>query len=296
MNTNHPATDAPQDEEPSKHGWLKKLPFRKRAPASLRTVIEDFIEKADEDEGSDGNNPAAQEETLISNILQLRDLTAFDVMIPRAEICAIPETISREDLIDFVRENPLSRFPVYKGALDDIVGSVHIKDLFLALAPNDTVFDLKPLIREVPIISPALPVMDILHTMRTTRRHMMLVVDEYGGIDGLVTAGDMVEAIIGRLDDEHDTHDEPQLILRSDGSAIADARLPIVEFEDQFGEILAEEERDGIDTLGGLIMSTAGRIPARGEILRHDSGIEFEILDADPRRVIRVLIRKPKAA
>lgn len=295
MNTPHTAPDAPHDDEPSKSFWLKKLSFKKRTPASLRTVIEDFIEKA-EDDTPGTHNPAAQEETLISNILQLRDLTAFDVMIPRAEICAIPADISREDLIAFIRENPLSRFPVYKETLDDVIGSIHIKDLFLALAPNDTEFDLSSLIREVPIISPALPVMDILHTMRTTRRHMMLVIDEYGGIDGLVTAGDMVEAIIGRLDDEHDTQNDPQLIIRSDGSAIADARLSIEEFEDQFGEVVAEEDRDDIDTLGGMIMSTAGRIPARGEILRHDSGLEFEILDADPRRVIRVLIRKPKAA
>lgn len=285
---------APEETKAARPKILKSL-FRRKQAANLRTVIADFIEKKDDDTENDHHHDA-QESELIANILALRDLTAFDVMVPRAEIASIPHDITRDQIIDFVAKNPLSRFPVYKDTLDDIVGTVHIKDLFLAMAPNDACFSLDLIIRDVSIISPALPVMDILLNMRKSKRHMVMVVDEYGGIDGLVTAGDIIEAIIGRLDDEHDTDADPQFVINDNGTIFADAKVAIEDFEKQLGPVLSEDERDEIDTLGGLVMSLAGRIPTRGEVLIHDSGLEFEVLDADPRRVISLLIRQPKTA
>lgn len=273
--------------------WWRKNPFIKKKNESLRTVIEDFIERTEEDMimTAVAADQSAQEHTLISNVLQMRDLTAFDVMVPRADIVAVPIDISRDDLIAFIRKTARSRFPVYESKLDEVLGTVHIKDVFLA-SPDDGAFDLRAIVREVPIISPALPVFDLLHMIRTTRKSMMMVVDEYGGIDGLVTASDVVEAIIGRLDDEHDGDNARTFVTRDDGSVIADGRLSIEDFESHFGDVLTDEEQEEIDTLGGLVMALAGRIPVRGEVLQHSCGLEFAVLEADPRRVLKVLIRK----
>lgn len=273
--------------------WWRKNLFTKKKNESLRTVIEDFIERSEEETvmTAIAADQSAQEHTLISNVLLMRDLTAFDVMVPRADIVALPVDISRDDLIAFIRKTPRTRLPVYENKLDDVLGIVHVKDIFIAMNTDET-FNLRAIVREVPIISPALPVFDLLHMMRTARKSMMMVVDEYGGIDGLVTASDVVEAIIGRLDDEYDVENNLTFITRDDGSAIADARLSIPDFEAHFGDILTEDEEEEIDTLGGLVMALAGRIPVRGEVLQHSSGLEFAILEADPRRVLKILIRK----
>lgn len=273
--------------------WWRKNLFTKKKNESLRTVIEDFIERSEEETvmTAIAADQSAQEHTLISNVLLMRDLTAFDVMVPRADIVALPVDISRDDLIAFIRKTPRTRLPVYENKLDDVLGVVHVKDIFIAMNTDET-FNLRAIVREVPIISPALPVFDLLHMMRTARKSMMMVVDEYGGIDGLVTASDVVEAIIGRLDDEYDVENNLTFITRDDGSAIADARLSIPDFEAHFGDILTEDEEEEIDTLGGLVMALAGRIPVRGEVLQHSSGLEFAILEADPRRVLKILIRK----
>ncbi|MEM6781273.1 MAG: transporter associated domain-containing protein, partial [Pseudomonadota bacterium] len=138
---------------------------------------------------------------------------------------------------------------------------------------------------------PSMPVLDLMLQMRQSKKHMAMVIDEYGGIDGLVTIGDVLEAIVGEIDDEFDLDEHPEMIERNDGSVLADARVDIDEFEERYGELLTEEERNDIDTLGGLVFSVAGRIPARGEVLKHDSGIVFEILDADPRRINRLRIK-----
>lgn len=284
--------ETPDDKPDSSPSLFRRL-FKRRPAMSLRTVIEDYIEKSD-DVPAGQVDQEAYAQALIANVLKLTELTAFDVMIPRAEIDAIPHDITQTDLIAFIHENPHSRFPVYKDSLDEIVGAVHIKDLFLALAPKEANLNLQSLIREVSIISPALPVVDILHEMRVTRRQMMMVVDEFGGIDGLVTAGDVVEAVIGRLDDEHDFDTGPALRLGPDGSAVAEGKLPIADFEAEFGDILTEDERAEVDTLGGYIMTLAGRIPSRGEVITHDSGLEFTVLDAGPRSVSSILIRSIK--
>ncbi len=266
--------------------------FGKKPTASLRTVIENYIETADTDDDNQDSDPSeASEKELISNILQLGELTASDVMIPRAEIKAIPHDITHAELIAYVEANPFSRFPVHKETLDDVIGTVHLKDLFVLLAPEHAKFNLASCIREAEFISPTMPLLSIFQTMRATRHHMMLVVDEYGGVDGLVTMGDVLEAIVGRVDDEHDREEEPSIVMHEDGGAVALGRLDIEEFEQIFGPILDDAQREDIDTLGGYIMDIAGRIPESGEIITApDARLSFKILSADTRRIERVQI------
>lgn len=230
------------------------------------------------------------ERTLIENILKLRDKTALDAAIPRSDIIAVEINSSQEELLGLLSERQVSRLPVYRDSLDDVVGTIHIKDILACLSKGKKVV-IADQVRDVPIVSPALPVLDLLLQMRQTKKHMMLVVDEFGGIDGLCTIGDVIEMIVGELDDEFVTESEPQLIQKPDGTVLADARYDIESFEDEFGDILDEEERESVDTLGGLVFSIVGRIPVRGEIVTHDSGIVFEIVDADPRQIHQVRIR-----
>ncbi len=261
----------------------------KNGSETLRHAIEEYIEEADDDlEGS--SSMASHERSLISNVLKLRDTTVIDVMIPRADIAAVDVHADQETLMALLAERQFSRIPVYRDTLDDILGTIHIKDILSVIAANKKL-DIKSMIRPVPIVSPSLPVLDLLLKMQADRRHMVLVVDEHGGIDGLVTVGDLIEIIVGEFEDEFDNETTPQMIEKEDGSVIVDARLDIEEFEDQYGEILSEEEREEVDTLGGLVFYTAGRIPARGEVIEHESGMVFEILDADQRRISRLHIR-----
>jgi magnesium and cobalt transporter len=217
-------------------------------------------------------------------------------MIPLADIVAVNANTSYEELLNILAEKTYSRLPVYKDSLDNVIGSIHVKDILSALASGKTV-EIPALVRDIQIISPSLNVLDLLLQMRLTGKHMVLVIDEYGGIDGLVTIGDVIEAVVGEIDDEHDPDEEPEVQIRPDGTVIADARLDLEDFEEGFGIELDEEEKEENDTLGGLIFSIAGRVPVRGEVIPHDSGIVFEILEADPRRVRRVCIRNiPKSA
>ena len=184
-----------------------------------------------------------------------------------------------------------SRLPVYNENLDDANGMVHIKDV-LAWHDRDEDFSLTNVLRTVLFVSPSMQVLELLLEMRAKRSHMALVVDEFGGVDGLVTIEDLVEEIVGEIEDEHDKDIEPQLIRETDGSLTADARVLLVMLETMAGEVFAKEKLEDIDTLGGLVFSLAGRVPVRGELIRHSSGLEFEILDADPRRIkcVRVLV------
>ncbi|HYD99577.1 MAG TPA: hemolysin family protein [Alphaproteobacteria bacterium] len=259
----------------------------RRRDNTLRETIEEFIEERQENA-----EPIAPDERMLANILSLRDHTAYDVMVPRADIVAVPADLSLDDLIAaFVTEGH-SRLPVYRETLDDVIGMVHIKDALTAFVERAAKpFKLSDIVRDVLIVAPSMPVLDLLLDMRQRRTHMALVVDEFGGIDGLITIEDLVEEIVGEINDEHDLESEPELVERPDGTLIADARVSIERFEERLGDVLSEEERDDIDTLGGLVASLAGRVPARGELLRHASGIEFEVLDADPRRVKRLRVR-----
>lgn len=266
---------------------LKSL-FKPKNDTSLREAIEEYIE---EPENFAADSDDIQERALFSNILALRDISADYVMIPRVDIIAVDVHASREELLSIFAQKQVSRLPVYKDTLDNVLGTIHLKDIVASLAEGKTLH-ISDHITEIPIVSPSMPVLDLLLTMRQSRRHMALVVDEYGGIDGLVTIGDIVESIIGEIEDEHDVNSDPQLVEEKDGSILADARFDVEDFEERYGSLLNEEERAENDTLGGLVFSIAGRIPVRGEVITHDhTGMEFEIMDADPRRVNLIRIR-----
>lgn len=256
---------------------------------ALREAIEEIIEELDEEEQT-FSTVAAHEKSLISNVLKLRDTTVIDVMIPRVDIAAIDVESTKKDLMELLAERQFSRIPVYKETLDNILGSIHIKDILSILASNQDL-DIRTLVRPVPIVSPSLPVLDLLLKMQSDKKHMVFVIDEYGGIDGLVTIGDVIEAIVGEFDDEFDTETTPQLIEKPDGSVIVDARLDIEDFEEKYGNILSEEEREDVETIGGLVYFVANRIPSRGEVIKHASGMIFEVIEADQRRIGTLRIR-----
>jgi len=190
-----------------------------------------------------------------------------------------------------------SRVPVYRETLDNVIGFVHAKDL-LGPAAERREAKLSLILRKVLFVAPSVPILDLLVQMRQARTHIAMVADEFGGIDGLVTIEDLIEEIVGEIEDEHDVADEPRLAERADGTLIADARTPIEVLEEHQGVRLRPSgEQEEVDTLGGLVSSLAGRVPTRGEIIAHPSGIEFEVLDADPRKIKRLRVRRsPDAA
>ncbi|MDB5368013.1 MAG: hemolysin [Rhodospirillales bacterium] len=253
----------------------------------------------DADQPREGNDEAQRDEAahareLIQNIRDLRDLPVSDLMVPRADIVAVEIETPRDDLLRLIAEHQHSRMPVYRETLDDVLGFIHIKDVMATIAEGGTQagFDLQKLLRPVKIVAPSMRVLDLLLDMRKTRQQLALVVDEFGGIDGLVTIEDLIEGIVGDIADEHDVISTPDMTVRPDGSLVADARVSIEDFESRVGHLLTEDERAEIDTLGGLVVSLAGRVPPRGELLRHPSGLEFEVLDADPRRIKRLRVLK----
>ena len=204
-------------------------------------------------------------------MLHLREISADDVMVPRADIVAMRLDVSYEQAIAQIREEGHSRLPVYREQLDEVVGMVHIKDVFSYAGKPET-FSLEPLLRRPLMIAPQIPVLDLLLQMRQSRMHLALVVDEYGGIDGLLTIEDLVETIVGDISDEHDEVVGPMVTERPDGSLDVNARLPVEAFEQRLGPVLTEHERESdIDTVGGLVFRLAGRVPARGEVVSHSS-------------------------
>jgi magnesium and cobalt transporter len=273
------------------HRLKKKLPFFK-SDTSVREAIEELIEEESE---SGDHSVEAHERALIANILELRDLPVVEVMVPRADIVAVDVRTTRDELIALLSEKPHSRLPVYHDTLDNVIGAVHMKDMVSVFGNQDgkggEEFELRRYLRNVLVVSPSMRVLDLLLQMRQSRLHTAMVVDEYGGIDGMITINDLIEAIVGEIDDEHSLHIQPQLIERKDGTILADARYDVDDLEEKYGRFMTEEEREEVDTLGGLVNLLAGHVPARGEVIVHSSGLEFEVLDADPRRIHRLCIR-----
>lgn len=271
--------------------WFKNL-LRGRPSNSneqLQEALEEYIEELKESSDLDDTAVDNQKE-LIANVLNTRDLRVSDVMVPRANIVAIDKNASMEDLKKLFAEKQFSRLPVFEDNLDHIVGSIHIKDILNCLLENRPC-NLADMVREAMIVHPGLPIMDLFKMMREDKKHMAMVIDEHGGIDGLVTVNDVIEAIVGDIDDEFDHEETPQLIEKPDGSVVADALMDIDDFEDRYGRFLNSDEREDIDTLGGLAFHIAGHIPKRGDSLKHTSGVVLDILDADTRRVKRVRVR-----
>jgi CBS domain containing-hemolysin-like protein len=260
-----------------------------RAPNGRREALAPLHE--DDDSMPDADR--SHERKLIENILEIRDQPVSELMVPRADIVAVDVETERDELVKLLVARSHSRLPVYRETLDDVTGIVHIKDVLAVIAEGGK-FSLEAILRPVSIVAPSMRVLDLLLDMRKTHQHMALVIDEFGGIDGLITIEDLVEGIVGEITDEHDRAVTASMVEKSDGSLLADARVPIEDFEARVGQVLEQEERDDVDTLGGLVFSLAGRVPSRGELLTHpSSGLEFEIIDADPRRIKRIRVRNP---
>jgi CBS domain containing-hemolysin-like protein len=265
--------------------WRKFI--KRSGEPDLRTTLAELVEQ----ESADTPSISPAERQIIENSLSLSELTVSDVMAPRADIDAIDVTGGVAGAVQKARETYHSRLPVFRGELDDVIGMVHVKDLLVATADNANATLLEPLLRDVLFVVPSMRVIELLLQMQVSRTHMALVVDEYGGVDGLVTVEDIVEEIIGEMRDEHDPEATPELVDQENGTIIADARAFLEDFEERVGYILTEDEREEIDTIGGLVVTLLGRVPARGEIIAHPSGVEFEVLAGDPRRVHRLRIR-----
>jgi CBS domain containing-hemolysin-like protein len=267
--------------------FLRRLRRVRNGEASTRDTLAELIEGREEAE-----TPLDKDERiLVANILSLRDSTVADVMVPRADIVAIDSDLSMDEVIETITREGHSRLPVFRETLDDAIGMVHIKDV-LAWRGVKTSFELAKILRPVLFVAPSMRVLELLLEMRVKRSHMALVVDEFGGVDGLVTIEDLVEEIVGEIEDEHDIGPEAQVVRRADGALDADARTPVEVLEEEFGAVLNDEERQEVDTLAGLVFALAGRVPIRGELIAHPSGIEFEVLDADPRRIRRLRLRR----
>ncbi len=270
--------------------------LRREPSQGVRESIAELVQEAAETAPEAPGEPPGldrQERALIANVLRLRGTQADDVMVPRADIVAMPVSLTLDQALTLIRREGHSRLPVYREQLDELVGMVHIKDV-IAFAGNPADFRLEAILRKPLLVAPQLPVLDLLLQMRQARIHLALVVDEYGGIDGLVTIEDLVEEIVGDIADEHDELAGPLISERADGALDLDARLPIEEFEARLGAVLTHEERMAdIDTVGGLVFTLAGRVPTRGEVLTHPSGLEFRVLEADARRIRRLRARRP---
>ncbi len=266
---------------------IKALFGRRPSDQSLRDTLEVYLEEtaSDLETSSEGDQ---DERAMLVNILRFKELTVEDVMVPRADILAVQNNTALEDIVSMAVKEQHSRFPVYCDNLDDVNGMIHVKDILTTFNDPQS-FSIEAIQREILVVAPSMPVSDLLLKMRLTRIHMALVVDEYGGIDGLVTIEDLVEQIVGEIEDEHDVDNDLELTELAPGEWVTDARMKIEDFEALTCAILTEEEREeDIETLGGLVFSVAGRVPSRGEVVRHESGIDFKVLEADPRRIKRL--------
>jgi len=280
---------------------IQKLTGHDVEAAAIRESLEEVISE------SDRESPAlsAQERVMLGNLLRFGELKVRDVMVPRAEIVAVDEGINLADLLMLFREAQHSRLPMFRETLDDPTGLIHVKDVLgllqpeasgaYCLSPNARVTALR---RPILFAPPSMRALDLLLKMQATRTHLALVIDEYGGTDGLVSIEDIIEQIVGDIADEHD---DIAGELKPDGDGyVADARMDLDDFKTQTGhdfliqDVEDEVERD-IDSLGGLVVSILGRVPMRGEIVNHPDGSEFQVLEADPRRIRKLRITLPKS-
>jgi CBS domain containing-hemolysin-like protein len=282
------------DQPPFLKRLLQALTGETTNAAAIRESLEEVIEE------SDRESPAlsGQERVMLANLLRFGELKVQDVMVPRVDIVAVDESTSLNELVRLFRDAQHSRLPVYRETLDDPVGLVHVKDVLAQLSgPDGETFRLQPttiakLRRPILFAPPSMRALDLLLKMQSTHTHLALVIDEYGGTDGLVSIEDIIEEIVGDIADEHD---EEAVTLKPDGDGvIADARMELEDFETQTGHNLEIEDGDqDIDSLGGLVTSLLGRLPQRGEIVAHPGGYEFLVLEADPRRVRKLRVKLP---
>ena len=278
------AAQSAQDEDESNRGFLGRLIDVFAGPEPPQA----------EDAGETARDRAAK--TGLANLTQL---SIEDVMVPKVEIVSLPIDADRETVVQVFRDSGLTRIPVYDGTLDSPKGLIHLKDFALKYGfdAEGNGYDLAKMLRPLLYAPPSMPIGVLLQKMQADRKHMALVIDEYGGVDGLVTLEDLVETVIGEIEDEHDIAEGRYWSEEAPGLYLAQARTPIDEFEDEIGlKLVEEEDEEEIDTLGGLVFMLAGRVPARGEIVPHPDGPNFEVVDADPRRIKRLRVRLSGAA
>jgi CBS domain containing-hemolysin-like protein len=310
-----PAPEPDRPREASGDGFLERMLVKLglKAPASIRNDLEDALS-----ESATATDFSPQERAMLQNVLALRTHRVDDIMVPRADIVAVPIDTTLGDLLRVFRTAGHSRLPVYSETLDDPRGMVHIRDFLDYVASRaetaktrsrrkiplgvpdlgkvDMTMPLAAakILRPVLFVPPSMPALDLLVKMQTLRTHMALVIDEYGGTDGIVSIEDIVEIVVGDIEDEHDEDETPSLAQVADGTWVADARASLEDASQAIGvDFEHGESAEDVDTLGGLIATLAGRVPVRGEIIAHSTGWEFEVLDADPRRIKRLRIHPP---
>jgi CBS domain containing-hemolysin-like protein len=329
--------DAPETEPQPRRSvdlyrWLAR--FGARMGFGEQPTLRDTLEKVLGEDTTPGSGFSVEERKMLGGLLRFGACRVDEIMVPRADIIAVEESEPLGELVLLFEEAGVSRIPLFRETLDDPRGMIHIKDLFRWLSaevagralidPSDkqqvrkprgdngsapltqvdlTRIDLtRPITvvkirRPVLYVPPSMPAMNLLIRMQTTRIHMALIVDEYGGTDGLVTIENLIEQIVGDIEDEHDEEEAAFISVDPKLGLVASARTPVKELEARIGKkLLKVDEEADIDTLGGLVFAIVGRIPARGELVRHASGVEFEILDADPRRVKKLKIHVPRPA
>jgi CBS domain containing-hemolysin-like protein len=281
---------------------MKGLVFGNGGETSLREQIEEFIDEAEDDpeirDSANGSSDLSRvEREMLRNMLHFGEVTADDVAVPRADIVALDEKASFAEAVAIFADADHSRLPVYRDNLDNVIGMIHVKDLFRIMASNKRAPArvAKSLIRQPLYVPQAMLAVTLLAEMRAKRTHLAIVLDEYGGTEGLVTIEDLVEEIVGDIEDEHDDAPEELLIALPDGSWNADARAELEEIGDRIDQRLADIEED-VDTLGGLVVVLAGHVPQPGEEVEHPSGWHFVITEGDERRVARVAMHPPEAS
>jgi len=272
---------------------MRHLIFGEDSEPSLRDQIEEAIEEA-EDSSPVAGDLSPPERQMLRNLLDFGDQTAGEIAVTRGDIVAVASDISFDELVQAFADAGHSRLPVYGESLDDVVGMVHIKDIFIANVDTSRDRSLSALMRDPLFVPESMGVIELLARMRSQRIHLAIVVDEFGGTEGLVTIEDVVEEIVGDIEDEHDDFERGMLTLLEDGLWEADARLELEELAQAVDARLSSDE-DEVDTLGGLMFLLAGHIPAKGECVTHPSGWKMETVDSDPRRIIRVRLHAPES-
>ncbi|MBX2806808.1 MAG: hemolysin family protein [Hyphomicrobiales bacterium] len=301
FSNNYDEVSSPEKAETGE-SWIDRLASRVgfSGPHNARAIIAEALRN--DTNGSLSN----EEQAILQNMLGFKDLRAEDVMVPRGDIVAVDQDTTIAALLGIFAEANHSRLPVYHDTLDKPVGMVHVKDMMgwlvaqgnpegakaLNLGGADltkTIADIG-IVRELIYVPPSMQAIDLLFSMRNRHIHLALIIDEHGGTDGLVSIEDLLEEVVGDIEDEHDADDEPLLLKADAGALIADARVEIEDIEEKIGLSLDLESYDEVDTLGGLVFTMLGRVPKVGEVLRHPAGVNLEVLDADRRRVKRLRI------
>ncbi|MFL6754321.1 MAG: hemolysin family protein [Sphingomicrobium sp.] len=286
---------ATRNEEPGgSRLWrgIQHLIWGEDSEPTLRAEIEEAIDEAEDSRQVAGDLSPAERQ-MLRNLLHFGEQTAGDICVTRGDIIAVPSEISFDDLIRAFAEAGHSRLPVYGESLDQVAGMVHIKDVFVASVNPSKDRSISGLMREPLFVPESMGVIELLARMRSQRMHLAIVVDEFGGTEGLVTIEDVVEEIVGEIEDEHDEAERGMLTMLEDGLWEADARVELEELAEAVDPRLSSKH-DEVDTLGGLVFLLAGHIPAKGECVNHPSGWKLEVVDSEPRKIIRVRLHAPE--